>query len=175
MGLGLSPRASTSDWTEPLAVLRDVGTAYRASGRRQPIMDQLAIHPYPSASTVPPDIGYVPADRYGIPDLARMKQAVWDAFNGTAQPTTVGGLTFRIDEVGWQVDTTGLAQYINAENVGVISPATQVQYLKTMTQKYFACDPTVTDVELFLLQAEKYRNGKDETGKVIGVGTQSGR
>ena len=43
-----------------------------------------------------------------------------------------------------------------------------------MTEKYFACDPTVTDVELFLLQDEKYRNGKDETGKVIGGGWQSG-
>lgn len=174
IGMGLSPRASTSDSTEPLAFLRDVGTAYRASGRKQPIMDQLAIHPYPAASTVPPDIGYVPADRYGIPDLARVKQAVWDAFNGTGQPTTVSGLTFRIDEVGWQVDTTGLAQYVNPENVNVISPATQAQYLKTMTEKYFACDPTVTDVELFLLQDEKYRNGKDETGKVLGGGWQSG-
>ncbi|HLY94281.1 MAG TPA: hypothetical protein VKP14_05510, partial [Gaiellaceae bacterium] len=174
IGMGLSPRASTSDSTEPLAFLRDVGKAYRASGRRQPIMDQLAIHPYPAASTVPPDVGYVPADRYGIPDLARVKQAVWDAFNGTGQPTTVTGLTFRIDEVGWQVDTTGLSQYVNAENVGVISPATQVQYLKTMTEKYFACDPTVTDVELFLLQDEKYRNGRDETGKYVGGGWQSG-
>ncbi len=174
IGMGLSPRASTSDSTEPLTFLRDVGTAYRTSGRRQPIMDQLAIHPYPAASTVPPDIGYVPADRYGIPDLARVKQAVWDAFNGTGQPTTLGGLTFRIDEVGWQVDTTGLAQYVNPENVNVISPATQAQYLKTMTEKYFACDPTVTDVELFLLQDERYRNGKDETGKVLGGGWQSG-
>ncbi|HSX22625.1 MAG TPA: hypothetical protein VLE97_07640 [Gaiellaceae bacterium] len=174
IGMGLSPRASTSDSTEPLAFLRDVGTAYRASGRKQPIMDQLAIHPYPAASTVPPDVGYVPTDRYGIPDLARVKQAVWDAFNGTGQPTTVGGLTFRIDEVGWQVDTTGLAQYVNPENVNVISPATQAQYLKTMTEKYFACDPTVTDVELFLLQDERYRNGKDENGKVLGGGWQSG-
>ena len=174
IGMGLSPRASTSDSTEPLAFLRDVGTAYRASGRKQPIMDQLAIHPYPSSSTVSPDVGYVPADRYGIPDMARVKQAVWDAFNGTAQPTTVNGLTFRIDEVGWQVDTTGLAQYINPENVPVISPATQAKFLKTMTEKYFACDPTVTDVELFLLQDEKYRNGKDETGKVVGGGWQSG-
>ena len=174
IGMGLSPRASTSDSTEPLAFLRDVGTAYRASGRKTPIMDQLAIHPYPAASTVGPDVGYVPADRYGIPDLARVKQAVWDAFNGTKQPTTVNGLTFRIDEVGWQVDTTGLSQYVNAENVPVISPATQVQFLKTMTEKYFACDPTVTDVELFLLQDEKYRNGRDENGKYVGGGWQSG-
>jgi hypothetical protein len=43
-----------------------------------------------------------------------------------------------------------------------------------MVTTYFACDPTVTDVELFLLIDEKYRNGKDETGKVVGGGWQSG-
>jgi hypothetical protein len=137
-------------------------------------MDQLSIHPYPSSSTVPPDVGYVPADRYGIPNLDRVKQAVYDAFNGTGQPTTLNGLTFRIDEVGWQVDTSGLPQYLNPENVPVISPTTQAQYLRTMTETYFACDPTVTDVELFLLQDEKYRNGRDENGKAIGGGWQSG-
>ena len=46
--MGLSPRASTSDSNEPLVFLRDVGEAYRASGRTKPIMDQLSIHPYPN-------------------------------------------------------------------------------------------------------------------------------
>jgi len=176
IGMGLSPRASTSDSTEPLVFLRDVGAAYRASGRKKPIMDQLSIHPYPnpSAPTSGPDTGYQSTDRFGIPDLARVKQAVWDAFNGTAQPTTLNGLTFRIDEVGWQTDTSTLPQYVNPENVAVVSEQTQASDIKTMATKYFACDPAVTDVELFLLVDEKYRNGKDETGKVVGGGWQSG-
>ena len=176
IGMGLSPRASTSDSTEPLVFLRDVGAAYRASGRKKPIMDQLSIHPYPNpnAPTSPPDVGYQVADRFGIPDLARVKQAVWDAFNGTGQPTTLNGLTFRIDEVGWQTDTSTLPQYVNQENVQVVSEQTQADDIKTMASKYFACDPAVTDVELFLLVDEKYRNGKDETGKVVGGGWQSG-
>jgi len=176
IGMGLSPRASTSESTEPLVFLRDVGRAYRASGRTKPIMDQLSIHPYPNPNspTNPPDVGYQVADRFGIPDLGRVKQAVWDAFNGTGQPTTVNGLTFRIDEVGWQTDTSNLPQYVNPENVQVVSQQTQADYITTMVTKYFACDPTVTDVELFLLVDEKYRNGKDETGKVVGGGWQSG-
>ena len=176
IGFGLSPRASTSESTEPLVFLRDVGTAYRASGRTTPIMDQLSIHPYPnpSAPTSGPDTGYQSPDRFGIPDLARVKQAVWDAFNGTGQPTTLNGLTFRIDEVGWQTDTSTLPQYVNPENVPVVSEQTQADDIKTMATKYFACDPAVTDVELFLLVDEKYRNGKDETGKVVGGGWQSG-
>ena len=176
IGMGLSPRASTSASTEPLVFLHDVGAAYDASGRTAPIMDQLAIHPYPNPNspTDSPDVGYTDTDRYGIPNLDRVKQAVYDAFNGTGQPTTLNGLTFRIDEIGWQTDTTAYPQYVNPENVAVVSETTQVQYLKTMIEKYFACDPTVTDVELFLLVDEKYRNGKDETGKVVGGGWQSG-
>jgi hypothetical protein len=176
IGMGLSPRASTSASTEPIVFLHDVGAAYDASGRTAPIMDQLAIHPYPNPNspTDSPDVGYTATNRFGIPNLDRVKQAVYDAFDGTGQPTTLNGLTFRVDEVGWQADTTAYPQYVNTENVATVSEATQVQYLKTMTEKYFACDPAVTDVALFLLVDEKYRNGKDETGTVVGGGWQSG-
>ena len=174
--MGLSPRASTNESTEPLVFLRDVGKAYRASGRTTPIMDQLSVHPYPnpSAPTSPPNVGYPNPDRFGIPDMNRVKQAVWDAFNGTGQPTTLNGLTFRIDEVGWQTDTSKLPQYVNPENVSVVSEQTQANDIRTMVTKYFACDPTVTDVELFLLIDEIYRNGKDANGVVRGGGWQSG-
>jgi len=176
IGMGLSPRASTPQSNEPLAFVRDLGDAYRASGRMLPLMDQLALHPYanPNRPTDGPSVGYRSPDRYGIPDLARVKQAVWDGFHGTAQPTTLEGLTFRIDEVGWQVDTTGLPGYVNPENVRTVDQATQAAYLAQMVQTYFACDPTVTDVLLFLLVDERSRNGRDPTGKVGGGGWQSG-
>ena len=89
--MGLSPRASTSDSNEPLVFLRDVGKAYRASGRTTPIMDQLSVHPYPNPSspTDGPEVGYPNPDRFGVPNLDRVKQAVYDAFNGTGQPTTL--------------------------------------------------------------------------------------
>jgi hypothetical protein len=176
IGMGLSPRASTQQSNEPLVFLRDVGKAYRASGRKRPLMDQLAIHPYPNPSspTDAPHIGYPSPARYGISNLARVKQAVWDAFNGTGQPTTLEGLTFRIDEIGWQVDTTGLPGYVNSENVATIDEATQAAYVTQMVGTYFACDPVVTDVLLFLLLDERYRNGRDATGRLLGGGWQSG-
>jgi len=177
IGMGLSPRASTPMSNDPLTFLRDVGAAYRASGRQTPIMDQLAIHPYPNPAKKgsPPDAGYDNPNDFGIPQLDRVKQAVWDAFHATGQPTTLNGLTFRLDEVGWQTDTSGYPQYYGPENAPVVvSEQTQADYIREMVQKYFACDPTVTDVELFLLVDEKYRNGRDETGKVVGGGWQSG-
>jgi hypothetical protein len=190
IGMGLSPRASTSESTEPLVFLRDVGKAYRASGRSTPIMDQLSVHPYPNPNspTDSPDVGYEVKDRFGISNLDRVKQAVYDAFNGTNQPTTVSSglrtssagrvvrnpLTFVIDEVGWQTDTTSYSQYVNKENVATISEQTQADYIKKMAEKYFACDPTVVSVQLFLLADEKYRNGKDANGVTLGGGWQSG-
>jgi hypothetical protein len=176
IGMGLSPRASTPESSEPLVFLRDVGKAYRASGRTTPIMDQLSLHPYPNPSnpTDSPDVGYDNPDRFGISNLDRVKQAVYDAFNGTGQPTTLNGLTFLIDEVGWQTDTSQYAGYVNEENVKVISEQQQASFIKTMATKYFACDPTVVGVELFLLVDETYRNGRDENGTYIGGGWQSG-
>ncbi len=172
IGMGLSPRASTPKSNEPLAFLRDVGAAYRASGRTKPIMDQLALHPYPNPAKrgSPPDVGYEKPDDFGIPQLDRVKQAVYDAFNGTGQPTTLNGLTFRLDEVGWQTDTSQYPQYSGTENwPQIVSEETQAEYIRTMVTRYFACDPTVTDVELFLLVDEKTRQAAPGSG-----GWQSG-
>jgi hypothetical protein len=176
IGMGLSPRASTPESNEPLVFLRDVGKAYRASGRTLPIMDQLSIHPYPNPSspTDGPDVGYSNPNRFGLANLDRVKQAVYDAFNGTAQPTTLNGLTFVVDEIGWQTDTTQYPGYVNAENVRVVSELQQADRIRTMVTRYLACDPTVVGVELFLLVDEPYRNGRDENGNYVGGGWQSG-
>jgi hypothetical protein len=177
IGFGLSPRSNGPSQTAPIPFIAGVGAAYKASGRTAPIMDQLSVHPYPNPNspTDSPDVGYAATNNYGVPNLDRVKQAIYDAFNGTGQPTTVNGLTFRIDELGWQTDTTKYSQYYNQENVAVVSEQQQADYLKTTAEKYFACDPTVTDVELFLLGDEPTRNGRSQDGStVLGGGWQSG-
>jgi hypothetical protein len=176
IGMGLSPRASTPESNEPLVFLRDVGKAYRASGRTLPIMDQLSVHPYPNPSspTDGPEVGYDNPNRFGLANLDRVKQAVFDAFDGTAQPTTSTGLTLVIDEIGWQTDTTQYSSYVNPENVPVLTEQQQADRIKTMVTRYLACDPTVADVQVFLLVDERYRNGRDENGAYLGGGWQSG-
>ncbi len=164
IGFGLSPRSNGSGQTAPIPFILAVGAAYKASGRTTPIMDQMSIHPYPNPSSPAdgPDVGYSNPDFYGVPNLDRVKQAIYDAFHGTGQPTTLNGLTFRIDELGWQTNTTAYPQYYNQENVAVVSEQTQASYVQEAIQKYLACDPTVTDVEWFLLVDEATRNGKDQ-------------
>jgi hypothetical protein len=178
IGMALSPRSNGPTQTAPIPFILGVGAAYRRSGRLLPIMDQMSVHPYPNPNspTDGPNIGYSNPDFYGVPNLDRVKQAVWEAFHGTGQPTTMNGLTFRIDELGWQTITPAALypQYYNQENVAVVQQQTQANDVAQAVERYFACDPTVTDVEWFLLVDEPTRNGRDQSGKSIGGGWQSG-
>lgn len=177
VGFGLSPRSNGATQTAPIPFILAAGGAYKASGRTLPIMDQMSIHPYPNPNnpTDAPSVGYADANDYGVPNLDRVKQAVYDAFHGTAQPTTLTGLTFRVDEFGWQTNTSQYPQYYNQENVNVVSEQTQATYIQQAVQTYFACDPTVTNVDWFLLVDEQTRNGRSRDGStVISGGWQSG-
>ena len=101
---GTTARSAKSNVsTSPVRFLRALGTWYRASGRDLPLMDGFSFHPYPNNATDPLDQGYGWPNA-GFVNLDRVKQALWDAFHGTAQPTTLEGLKIHLDEVGWQVE-----------------------------------------------------------------------
>jgi hypothetical protein len=113
VGVGLSPRgndrpaARSNVSTSPVRFLAALGAWYRASKRTRPLMDGFSFHPYPNRATDPLERGY-PWPNAGFVNLDRIKQALWDAFRGTPQPTTPTGLKLYLDEVGWQVDTSEL-------------------------------------------------------------------
>src|SRR4051812_10076272 len=126
-GLGLSPAANDKTSTSPVRFIGALGYAYRASGRRTPIMDELDVHIYPDDASRQGDETHYAWPQIGPGDFDRVKQAVWDAFSGTGQPVfqepgAAGPfLRLRIGEIGWQVGVlASLApQYQNAENVKV--------------------------------------------------------
>jgi len=163
VGVGLSPRgndrpaARSNVSTSPVRFLASLGAWYRASGRRRPLMDGLSFHPYPNAATDPLDRGY-PWPNAGFVDLARIKQAAWDAFAGTAQPTTLDGLRLYLDEVGWQVDTAGRTGYAGAENVAVTDEASQAVVYGELLRRA-ACDPDVAQVNVFGFRDDALRTG----------------
>jgi hypothetical protein len=169
IGVGLSPRgndqplAKSNVSRSPVRFLHDLGVAYRASGRTTPLMDELAFHPYPPPSQPSPDVGYVWPNA-GLPNLDRIKQAVWDAFHGTAQATFAEpGKTFArplkldLDEVGWQVAPlpalAGL--YYGTENKALVpvSEQTQADYYRE-TIMLAECDPAVRMLSFFHLVDE---------------------
>jgi hypothetical protein len=163
IGIGLSPRgndrpeARNNISTSPVRFLRALGAWYRSSGRTKPLMDGFSFHPYPNEATDPLERGYAWPNA-GFVNLDRMKQALWDAFNGTAQPTTVDGLKLHLDEVGWQVDTAGKTGYRGLENVPVTDEATQAVIYGRLIREA-ACDPDVASLSFFGFRDDGLRTG----------------
>ena len=118
------PNAKSNVSTSPVRFVRALGAWYRASGRTRPLMDAFSFHPYPNKATDPLERGYGWPNA-GFVNLDRVKQALWDAFDGTAQPTTLNGLRLHLDEVGWQVDTSRFTGYQGRENVPVTDELTR--------------------------------------------------
>jgi hypothetical protein len=163
IGVGLSPRgndrpdARNNISTSPVRFLRALGAWYRKSGRARPLMDGFSFHPYPNEATDPLERGYAWPNA-GFVNLDRMKQALWDAFNGTPQPTTVGRLKVHLDEVGWQVDTSGRTGYRGPENVPVTDEVTQAAIYGQLVREA-ACDPDVASLSFFGYRDDGLRSG----------------
>ena len=172
IGMGLAPRSVSASSTKPLDFIRAVGAAFRASHRTTPIMDALAVHPYPNPNASPPPApdraAYEDPGFYGITQLDRVKQAAYDAFRGTPQPTTLNGLELVVDEIGYQSNETANPQYTGVESSPTVSEQQQAAYYARVVQMY-ACDPTIADVLFFHLVDESNLNVLPTSG-----GWQSG-
>jgi hypothetical protein len=120
-------------------------------------MDAFSFHPYPNEATDPLERGYSWPNA-GFANLDRVKQALWDAFDGTAQPTTLEGLKLHLDEVGWQVDTAGRTGYRGLENVPVTDEMTQAAIYGQIIREA-ACDPDVGSLSFFGFRDDGLRTG----------------
>jgi hypothetical protein len=163
IGVGLSPRgndrpaAKNNISTSPVRFLRALGAWYRKSGRTRPLMDGFSFHPYPNEATDPLERGYAWPNA-GFVNLDRLKQALWDAFAGTPQPTTLDGLELHLDEVGWQVDTAGRPGYHGRENVPVTDELTQAAIYGQLIREA-ACDRDVASLSFFGYRDDGLRTG----------------
>ena len=163
LGVGVSPRGDRSPGgggkSSPVHFIDALGDWYRASYRLTPLMDGFSYHPYPNPSdfTVPFTFTYGWPNA-SVLELARIKQALWDAFAGTPQPTTLNGLKLYLDEVGWQVDTTLVPGYTDDENVRVTTEWMQAA-IYTDLVRYVVCDPDVAQLNFFGYYDERSRLG----------------
>src|SRR5579884_133645 len=136
------PAATSNGSTSPLRFIHDMGVAYRASKRARPLMDVFSFHPYPRSSldSLAKGLDWPMA---GYANLDRVKQALWDAFHGTAQETTANGLGIMIDGVGWQVRVPQNASgYTGTENVPVTTEAHQAAVYGQLVRSA-VCDPSI--------------------------------
>ena len=80
------PNAVSNVSHSPGSFIRDMGAAYRASRRIQPIFDTVGHNPYGLNSAEPPWAQHLAPSHIGEGDLDRLVQALGDGFGGTGQP-----------------------------------------------------------------------------------------
>jgi hypothetical protein len=163
VGLGVSsrgndrPKAKNNISTSPVRFLAALGTWYRKSGRTVPIMDAFSFHPYPNTNVEPLQKGFQ-WPNVGVVNLDRLKTALWDAFNGTAQPTPAEGLPIVLNEVAWQVDTSRYAGYTGAERVAVTNEEHQANVYSEIVRRV-SCDRNVSALSFFAFFDQREREG----------------
>jgi hypothetical protein len=159
-GGALAPRGvdrpgTGRDTHSPVAFLKDMGAAYRASGRTLPIMDGLAFHPYADSSGQPPDTPHPKSTTIGLADYDRLIQTLATAFDGTVQAGS--SLPLLYDEFGVEsrIPAGKAKAYTGAEPTTTrpVDEITQGQYYGRALQLAF-CQPNVTGILLFHSQDE---------------------
>ena len=112
IGVGLSPRgndnplAPSNVSTSPVRFIRAFGTrTARAGGDSRSWTRSASIRTPTRTPTRRSSATEWP--NAGMPNFDRIKQALWDAFNGTKQPHIETGLPLWLDEIGWQVPDRG--------------------------------------------------------------------
>jgi len=152
---GIDRPGTGRDTHSPVAFLRDMGTAYRASGRTLPIMDGLAFHPYADSSGQAPGTPHPRSTTIGLGDYGRLIDTLAAAFDGTAQSGST--LPILYDEFGVESKIpTGKAKLYTGVEPTTTRPVdeiTQGQFYGQALQLAF-CHPNVVGILLFHSQDE---------------------
>jgi hypothetical protein len=155
LGGAVSPRGgdvpSQRPTHSPTAFIRDLGTAYRASGRTAPIMDGLAFHPYEDNSSIAPAAGTHPlTTTIALADYDKLVALLGEAFDGTAQAGST--LPIYYDEFGVETVIPPAKQQLYTGNEPAttkpVPEPTQAAYYRQAIQLAF-CQPNVRGLFLF--------------------------
>ena len=134
----------------PTLFIRDLGLAYRASGRDRPVMDAFVIHPYADNSSQSPTAP--PAPRaIGVADYGKLVALLGEAFDGTAQAGSALPIFYGEFGVESQIPAAKESLYTGTEPTTTkpVDEATQAAYYEQALALAF-CQPTVGGMLLFL-------------------------
>ena len=136
----------------PTVFIQDLGTAYRASGRTDPIMDGFAFHPYEDNSSIAPVDGVHPnSTTISLADYDKLVALLGEAFGDYELPIWY-------DEFGVesQIPPAKQALYTATEPATTkpVPEATQAAYYRQAVQMVF-CQPNVRGLFLFHTVDEK--------------------
>jgi len=134
----------------PTVFLRDLGIAYRASGRTTPIMDGLAIHPYQDNSSQPPTFQHPNSTTISIADYGKLVKLLGEAFDGTAQKGSTLAILYDEYCVESLIPSDHSVIYTGTEPTTThpVDEATQAKYYAQAIGIAF-CQPNVDGILLF--------------------------
>jgi hypothetical protein len=160
IGGSVSPRGgddphSSRPTHSPSTFIPDLGSAYKASGRKLPIMDAFAFHPYEENSSLPPTFSHPRSTSVGLNDYTKLVGLLTKAFDGT--PQRGAGLPIVYDEFGVesQIPTPKALAYTGNELRGTRPVTEKTQGLfYAQSIGLAACQPTVIGLLFFHVSDE---------------------
>ena len=151
---GIDRPGTGRDTQSPTTFIRDLGAAFRASGRDEPPLDGFAFHPYPASSSVPPDR---PTD----PKSASILMADYEEKLRPLLDEAFGpGVPVLYSELGIEttIPASKAALYTGTEPGKPVDEATQADYYRRAI-RLAACQANVTALLLFHSQDEPELGG----------------
>jgi hypothetical protein len=161
IGGSLAPRGSDNPRSarpthSPTRFILDLGKAYRLSGRRRPVMDWFAIHPYPEHARIPPTFAHPRSTAISVADYGKLVKLLGRAFDGTRQRGST--LPIIYDEFGVQTKQPDDKRLMYANQdlpsaVDAVDEATQGRFYRQALQ-LAACQPNVVGLLFFHVSDE---------------------
>ena len=156
LGGALAPRGAdrpggSRPTHSPTAFIRDLGSAYRASGRKRPLMDAFAFHPYMQASRVSPSVAHPKNTSITVADYPKLVALLKEAFEGTAQQATRLPIYYTEFGVQTSVPRPKLRFYSDpgtAERSDTVGFGRQAAYYRRALALAY-CQPTVRGIFVF--------------------------
>jgi hypothetical protein len=144
---GIDRPGTGRDTHAPTTFIRDLGAAFRASGRQHPPLDGFAFHPYPESSSIPPDRPHPNSKALGLADHDRLRALLHDTF-GRDVPILYSELGV---ETAIPPEKRGL--YEGEEPAKPVDERTQADYYRRAIE-LAACADDVAGLLLFHSQDE---------------------
>jgi hypothetical protein len=141
---GIDRPGTGRDTHSPTTFIRDLGAAYRASGRDEPPLDGFAYHPYPASSSIPPDRRTDPASKSIL--MADYEEKLRPLLDEAFGP----GLPVLYSELGVETEIpAGKASLYEGEEPGApVDEPTQADFYRRAIE-LAACQENVAGLLLF--------------------------
>jgi hypothetical protein len=164
VGGALDPRGgddatSVKPSHSPTTFIRDLGAAYRASGRTAPIMDVFDHHVYADNSSLPPSMPHGASATIALADYSKLVALLGKAFDGTAQPGSTLPIVYGEFGVESIIPPEKSGRYTGDQPPawGAVDEATQARYYAEAF-KLALCQPNVTGIYVFHVVDESSLN-----------------